>query len=137
MKPHVMAGTSPRGEVDTVFGASAETTRAAETGRSASADSADSAEQVGEQVGEQLTPVETYLLEALERLDAAESRALQLEAALAHSRDIGAAIGVLMALRRVTREQAFDELRRASMARNVKLHVLALQVVETGLVDGS
>ena len=86
---------------------------------------------------EQLTAVETYLLEALERLDAAESRALQLEAALAHSRDIGAAIGILMALRRVTREQAFDELRRASMARNVKLHVLALEVVETGRIDQS
>ena len=112
MEPHVVSGTSPRDGVDTVFGASAD-------------------------ADEQLTPVETYLLEALERLDAAESRALQLEAALDHSRDIGAAIGIVMALRRMTREQAFDELRRASMARNVKLHVLALEVVETGLVDRS
>jgi AmiR/NasT family two-component response regulator len=112
MEPHVVAGTSPRDGVDTVFGASGD-------------------------ADEQLTPVETYLLEALERLDAAESRALQLEAALAHSRDIGAAIGILMALRRVTREQAFDELRQASMARNVKLHVLALEVVETGLLGRS
>ncbi|WP_020143337.1 ANTAR domain-containing protein [Terracoccus sp. 273MFTsu3.1] len=112
MEPHVVAGTSPRAGVDTVFGSS---------------DDAD----------EQLTPVETYLLEALERLDAAESRALQLETALAHSRDIGAAIGILMALRRVTREQAFDQLRRASMERNVKLHVLALEVVETGRIDRS
>jgi|SRR6478735_8598396 AmiR/NasT family two-component response regulator len=109
MEPHVVAGTSPRGGVDTVFGASDVT-------------------------DDPLTPVETYLLEALERLDAAESRALQLEAALGHSRDIGAAIGILMALRRLTREQAFDDLRRASMARNVKLHVLALEVVETGSI---
>ena len=112
MEPHVVAGTSPQEGVDTVFVAS---------------DDAD----------ERLTPVETYLLEALERLDATESRALQLEAALAHSRDIGAAIGILMALRHVTRDQAFDELRRASMARNVKLHVLALEVVETGRIDRS
>ena len=112
MEPHVVAGTSPRDGVDTVFGAADDT-------------------------DDHLTPVETYLLEALERLDASESRALQLEAALAHSRDIGAAIGILMALRRVTREQAFDELRRASMARNVKLHVLALEVVETGRIDQS
>jgi AmiR/NasT family two-component response regulator len=110
MEPHVVAGTSPRDGVDTVFGASDHT-------------------------DDHLTPVETSLLEALERLDAAESRARQLEAALDHSRDIGAAIGILMALRRLTREQAFDHLRRASMARNVTLHVLALEVVETGSVS--
>ena len=112
MEPHVVAGTSPRHGVDTVIGAT-------------------------DDPHEQLTAVQTYLLEAHERLDAAESRALQLEAALAHSRDIGAAIGILMALRRMTRGQAFDELRRASMARNVKLHVLALEVVETGRIDQS
>lgn len=107
MEPHVVAGTSPT------------------DGSGASLGAPDGP-------AEQLTAIESYLLEALERLDAAESRALQLETALAHSRDIGAAIGILMALRRVTREQAFDVLRRASMARNVKLHVLALEVVETG-----
>jgi AmiR/NasT family two-component response regulator len=82
-----------------------------------------------------LTPVEAYLLEALERLDSAETKALQLEAALEHSREIGAAIGVLMALRKLTRDQAFDLLRRTSMARNIKLHVLAARVVETGSTD--
>jgi AmiR/NasT family two-component response regulator len=109
MEPHGVTGTSPRDGVDAVFGAA--------------------------QGNDQLTPVESYLLETLERLDAADSRSHHLEAALAHSRDIGAAIGILMALRRLTREQAFDELRRASMARNVKLHVLALEVVETGSID--
>jgi AmiR/NasT family two-component response regulator len=84
-----------------------------------------------------LTPVEAYLLEALERLDTAETKASQLEAALEHSREIGAAIGVLMALRKQTREQAFDLLRRASMAQNVKVHVLAARVVETGSTDPS
>ncbi len=83
----------------------------------------------------QLTPVETYLLEALERLDTAETKASQLETALGHSREIGAAIGVLMALRKLTREQAFDMLRRASMAQNIKVHLLAARVVETGSTD--
>ncbi|MGO4596393.1 ANTAR domain-containing protein [Terrabacter sp. 2RAF25] len=82
-----------------------------------------------------LTPVEAYLLEALDRLDTAETKATQLEAALAHSREIGAAVGVLMALRKLSREQAFDLLRRASMAQNVKVHVLAARVVETGSTD--
>ncbi|MFM6850585.1 MAG: ANTAR domain-containing protein [Terrabacter sp.] len=83
----------------------------------------------------QPTSVEAYLLEALERLDSAETKASQLKAALDHSREIGAAVGVLMALRKLTRDQAFDLLRRASMAQNVKLHVLAARVVETGSTD--
>lgn len=82
-----------------------------------------------------LTPVEAYLLEALERLDTAETKVTQLEAALEHSREIGAAVGVLMALHKLTREQAFDALRRASMAQNVKVHVLAARVLETGATD--
>ncbi|NUR15800.1 MAG: ANTAR domain-containing protein [Dermatophilaceae bacterium] len=82
-----------------------------------------------------LRPVEAYLLEALERLDTAETKASQLEMALEHSREIGAAVGVLMALRKLTSEQAFDLLRRASMAQNVKVHVLASRVVETGSTD--
>ena len=110
MEPEALQGTSPSEGVDAAFGVS------------------------GDGPGE-LTPVECYLLDALERLDAAESRAIQLETALTHSRDIGAAIGILMGLSRLTREQAFEELRRASMARNVKLHALATQVVETGSLE--
>jgi len=110
MEPEALTGRSPSEGVDSAFGVT------------------------GDGPG-QLTPVECYLLDALERLDAAESRAIQLEAALSHSRDIGAAIGILMGLARLTREQAFEQLRRASMARNVKLHVLATQVVETGSLD--
>lgn len=110
MEPEALAGTSPSEGVDAAFGVT------------------------GDRPGE-LTPVECYLLDALERLDAAECRAIHLEAALAHSRDIGAAIGILMGLSRLTREQAFEQLRRASMSRNVKLHVLATQVVETGSLE--
>ena len=108
MEPHVTSGPSPQEGVDAVF---------------ATGDTED-----------QLTPVESYLLEALERLDAAESKSTQLETALGHSRDIGAAIGILMALHRITRSEALAELRRASMARNVKLHDLALEVIDTGML---
>lgn len=110
MEPEPLVGTSPSEGVDAAF------------------------RVAGDRPGE-LTAVECYLLDALERLDAAECRAIQLEAALDHSRDIGAAIGILMGLSRLTRQQAFQELRRASMSRNVKLHVLATQVVETGSLE--
>ena len=75
---------------------------------------------------------EEYLLEALERLDASEMRADHLTHALLHSRTIGAAIGVLMAMEKITEAEAFDRLREASMARNRKLYLLAQEVVEGG-----
>ncbi len=49
------------------------------------------------------------------------------------SRDvIGQAKGILIERHRVTPEQAFAMLRRASQDRNVKLHEVAAQLVETG-----
>lgn len=55
-----------------------------------------------------------------------------LQAAL-ESRDlIGQAKGILMQRHRLTAAEAFDALRRASQARNVKLRDLARQVVESG-----
>ena len=75
---------------------------------------------------------EEYLLEALERLDASEMRADHLTHALLHSRTIGAAIGVLMAMEKITEAEAFDRLREASMAQNRKLYVLAQEVVDGG-----
>jgi hypothetical protein len=62
-------------------------------------------------------------------------RAENLERALSSNRDIGTAIGVLVAQHRVTREQAFDLLRIASQNTNRKLHDVALDVIDTGLVD--
>jgi len=76
--------------------------------------------------------MEEYLLDALERLDASEMRADHLQHALEHSRTIGAAIGVLMAMDKVTQAEAFDRLREASMSQNRKLHVVAHEVVERG-----
>lgn len=55
-----------------------------------------------------------------------------LRRALDHSRDIGAAVLVLMAMRKVTRDEAFDFLRRASQDQNRKLREVALDVVSTG-----
>ncbi|WP_404388649.1 ANTAR domain-containing protein [Humibacillus xanthopallidus] len=79
-----------------------------------------------------LTETEQFILEMLQRLDAADTEAANLRRALGHSRDIGAAVGVLMALRKVTREEAFDLLRRASQDQNRKLCDLALDVLNTG-----
>ena len=79
-----------------------------------------------------LTETERFILEMLERLDAADTEAVHLRRALDHSRDIGAAIGVLMAMKKVTREEAFGLLRRASQDQNRKLYELALEVLSTG-----
>ena len=76
--------------------------------------------------------MEEYLLDALERLDASEMRAENLLHALDHSRSIGAAIGVLMGMEKITQAEAFDRLREASMNQNRKLYVVAQEVVERG-----
>jgi transcriptional regulator with GAF, ATPase, and Fis domain len=59
-------------------------------------------------------------------------RAEHLEQAVASNREIGMAMGVVMANGLQTREQAFDVLRRASQRLNVKLRDIASAVVETG-----
>lgn len=61
-----------------------------------------------------------------------KSEISHLERALASNREIGAAIGILMAQHRVTREQAFDLLRMASQNRHRKLADIARDVVDTG-----
>jgi transcriptional regulator with GAF, ATPase, and Fis domain len=59
-------------------------------------------------------------------------RAQNLEDALQSSREIGMAMGVLMALGRLTQEDAFAQLRSASQHLNRKLREVAADVVETG-----
>lgn len=58
--------------------------------------------------------------------------AQHLQRALESNRDIGAAIGVLMAHHKITREQAFDLLRLASQNTHRKLADIARDVVDTG-----
>jgi AmiR/NasT family two-component response regulator len=81
---------------------------------------------------ESLTETETFILEMLERLDAADTKAEHLQLALDHSRDIGAAVGVLMTQHKLPQAEAFDLLRRTSQDQNRKLYALAMDVVSTG-----
>ena len=59
-------------------------------------------------------------------------RAEHLARAVESNREIGMAMGVVMASGLQTPEQAFDMLRRASQRLNVKLRDIATAVVETG-----
>jgi hypothetical protein len=74
----------------------------------------------------------------LKSLDAALqkqlTRAANLEEALATNREIGQAIGILMATDHVTAEQAFEQLRTASQHTHRKLRDIAADVAETGLL---
>ncbi|WP_185748809.1 ANTAR domain-containing protein [Humibacillus xanthopallidus] len=81
---------------------------------------------------EALTETEKFILEMLERLDAADAKAEHLQLALNHSRDIGAAVGILMAQHKMQQTEAFELLRRTSQDQNRKLYELALDVVRTG-----
>jgi hypothetical protein len=62
-------------------------------------------------------------------------RAAQLEKTLQSSRMIAAAIGIVMADRKVTPAQAFETLTVASQNANRKLREVAADVVETGDVS--
>ncbi len=55
-----------------------------------------------------------------------------LELALDHARDIGAAIGIIMERLRITQRDAFTRLRKASQDQNRKLYELAVRVMQTG-----
>lgn len=63
---------------------------------------------------------------------AAEDHSANLETALQSSREIGMALGILMAHRKVTNEAAFDLLRTASQNLHRKLRDVANEVMETG-----
>lgn len=65
-------------------------------------------------------------------LSANQLQVENLQKALTSNREIGVAMGILMARHHVTREQAFGLLRMASQNSNRKLHDVALQVVDTG-----
>lgn len=59
-----------------------------------------------------------------------------LRAALQSSRQIGTAVGIVMAQRLVTSEDAFAELREASSRLNRKLNDIAAEVERTGEIPG-
>lgn len=66
----------------------------------------------------------------------AHDKAGHLLRALESNREIGVAVGILMAQHRLTREQAFDVLRLASQRTNRKLVDVASDVADTGLAPG-
>ena len=67
----------------------------------------------------------------------AQQQATNLEVALSSSREIGVALGVLMAHHRVTQDQAFAMLRSSSQSLHRKLRDVAGEVVETGALPGT
>ncbi|UQX87331.1 ANTAR domain-containing protein [Jatrophihabitans telluris] len=68
--------------------------------------------------------------------EAERERATNLEIALETSRHIGAAIGILMGVNRITEEQAFQLLRETSQRSHRKLRDVADYVLETGSLPG-
>ena len=66
----------------------------------------------------------------------ANEKARNLLIALERSREIGMAMGIVMATHLVTREQAFDVLRLVSQHEHRKLADIAADVVQTGAVPG-
>jgi hypothetical protein len=58
-----------------------------------------------------------------------------LHRALSSNRDIGAAMGILMARHQLTSDQAFDLLRRTSQHEHRKIVALAAEVIETGSLE--
>lgn len=64
----------------------------------------------------------------------AETANAEMKAALTTNRQIGIAIGVLMSLYKVTRDDAFILLRGASQRLHIKLRDLARDVAETGVM---
>lgn len=61
-----------------------------------------------------------------------DDRAVQLQAALEHSRTIGAAIGILVERHRILPDEAFQMLREVSQHTNRKLVQVATDLLETG-----
>lgn len=67
----------------------------------------------------------------------AEDQATNLRTALLNSRQIGAAIGIIMAAHKVTESTAFDMLRTVSQHDHRKLREVATDVLQTGWLEQS
>lgn len=71
-------------------------------------------------------------LDTAEARAAGDERAGNLNEAMVSRELIGQAQGILMERERITADQAFDVLRRASQALNIKLRLVAENLVESG-----
>jgi AmiR/NasT family two-component response regulator len=86
----------------------------------------------------QVDPLATALARIAEleaELDTARRSIADLTTALESNREIGAAIGIVMATHEVASEPAFDLLRVASQARHLKLRDVAREVISQGRLD--
>jgi hypothetical protein len=77
-------------------------------------------------------PLSAVLADLRARVVTAETKAANLEVALATNRRIGMAVGILMCRLRVTEDQAFAVLSKHSQDHNVRVRDLAEQVIYTG-----
>ena len=68
-------------------------------------------------------------------LDTVRQQADDLQAALESDRRIGMAIGILVVIRQLTDDAAFDCPRQVSSRRNVELRLVAEEVVYEGALD--
>lgn len=75
-------------------------------------------------------------LQRMSALQKATDTEAHLRQAVESHRQIGQATGILVERHRLSAVKAFDQLRRASQDRNVKLRDLAVRVIETGLEPG-
>ena len=71
-------------------------------------------------------------LDSAQERAAGEERSVNLRTALRSRELIGQAQGILMERERITADQAFDVLRRASQHLNIKLSAVAETLIETG-----
>ena len=67
-----------------------------------------------------------------QNLEASERQNANLRIALSSARRIGVALGILMATRKITDDQAFALLSRASQVSNLKVRDLAEHIILTG-----
>jgi ANTAR domain len=68
-------------------------------------------------------------------VDHAVARAAKQDAALGSNRDIGVAIGILMSLRKITRDPAFDVLCAVSQRTHRKIRAIAMDVIDAGATE--
>ena len=74
------------------------------------------------------------IAELQDRLRQETARADNLACALRNARTIGMAMGIIAERLGLTGEAAFTLLRTASQSQNRKLHVIAAEIVESGLI---
>jgi GAF domain-containing protein len=79
-----------------------------------------------------LTTLASQALSVAHSHEDEQRRVENLNAALGTRETIGEALGILMERERITADQAFDVLRRASQHLNVKLRDIAQNLVDTG-----